>query len=85
MCLLMAFFVEYQASRNSRAWLCFACPRILMLSELDPNPNKENHQFDWDNIKILGQAKQRQARELLEAWYSTKKAINKHIELDPIY
>eukprot|EP00061_Rhincodon_typus_P014559 g41645.t1 len=27
----------------------------------------------------------RQAREFLEAWYSTKKAINKHIELDPIY
>eukprot|EP00061_Rhincodon_typus_P006650 g27512.t1 len=38
---------------------------------------KENHQFNWDNTKILGEAKQRQAQEFLEAWYSTKKAINK--------
>eukprot|EP00061_Rhincodon_typus_P009830 g33630.t1 len=29
--------------------------------------DKENHKFDWDNTKILGQAKQRQAREFLEA------------------
>eukprot|EP00061_Rhincodon_typus_P006439 g27072.t1 len=47
--------------------------------------DKENYQFSWDNTKILGQAKQTQAREFLEAWYSVKKAINKHIELDPIY
>eukprot|EP00061_Rhincodon_typus_P006618 g27444.t1 len=47
--------------------------------------DQDNHQFDWDNTKILGQAKQRQAWEFLEAWNSTKKAINKHIELDPRY
>eukprot|EP00061_Rhincodon_typus_P017708 g46525.t1 len=47
--------------------------------------DKENHQFDWDNSKILGQTKQRQAWEFLEAWYSMKKANNKHIEIDPIY
>eukprot|EP00061_Rhincodon_typus_P005243 g24518.t1 len=47
--------------------------------------DKENHYFDWDNTKILGQAKQRPAREFLEAWHSKKIAINKHIELDPIY
>eukprot|EP00061_Rhincodon_typus_P010044 g34022.t1 len=30
--------------------------------------DKKNHKFDWDNTKILGQAKQRQAWEFLEAW-----------------
>eukprot|EP00061_Rhincodon_typus_P001836 g15923.t1 len=29
-------------------------------------------------------AKQRHARELLEAWYSNRNSINKHIELDPV-
>eukprot|EP00061_Rhincodon_typus_P005981 g26136.t1 len=38
--------------------------------------DQENHQFDWDKIRILGQARQRQAQEFLEAWFSTKKAIN---------
>ncbi|XP_059504617.1 CAP-Gly domain-containing linker protein 4-like isoform X4 [Stegostoma tigrinum] len=33
MCLLMAFLVENQASRNSRACLSFACPRILVLAQ----------------------------------------------------
>eukprot|EP00061_Rhincodon_typus_P004833 g23525.t1 len=47
--------------------------------------DKESHQFDWDNTKIPGREKQRLAREFLEARYSTKKAINKHMELDPIY
>eukprot|EP00061_Rhincodon_typus_P000840 g12940.t1 len=47
--------------------------------------DKENHYFDWDTTKILGQARQRQARDFLEAWHSTKHALNKHIELDPIY
>eukprot|EP00061_Rhincodon_typus_P017311 g45949.t1 len=134
----MGFFVEYQASRNSRACLCLACPRTLVLSQSkDPLPamdrtkviykilcrdcekhyigqtgrkltisvhehqlatrrhdqyslisihmDKENYQFDWDNTKILGQARQRKAQEFLEAWHSMKKAINKHTELDPIY
>eukprot|EP00061_Rhincodon_typus_P007647 g29556.t1 len=40
--------------------------------------DKESHQFDRVNAKILGQAKPRQAQEFLEAWYSMKKAINKH-------
>eukprot|EP00061_Rhincodon_typus_P002851 g18659.t1 len=43
--------------------------------------DKENHQFDCDNTRILRQAKHRQAQEFLEAWFSTKKAINKHVEL----
>eukprot|EP00061_Rhincodon_typus_P014987 g42406.t1 len=46
---------------------------------------KEGHQFDWDNVAILGQAKQRHAREFLEAWHSNQNSINKHVELDPIY
>ncbi|XP_072414206.1 WW domain-binding protein 2-like isoform X2 [Chiloscyllium punctatum] len=40
--------------------------------------------IDWDNTSILGQAKQRHAREFLEAWHSNRNSINKHIELYPI-
>eukprot|EP00061_Rhincodon_typus_P009458 g32992.t1 len=47
--------------------------------------DKGIHQFHWDNTRILGQVKQREAWDFLEAWYSTKKAIDKHVELDPIY
>eukprot|EP00061_Rhincodon_typus_P002498 g17727.t1 len=47
--------------------------------------DKEGHQFDWDNVAILGQAKQRHAQEFLEAWHSNRNTINKHVELDPTY
>ncbi|XP_059511376.1 uncharacterized protein si:ch1073-145m9.1 isoform X3 [Stegostoma tigrinum] len=47
--------------------------------------DKEGHHFDWDNTSILGQAKQRHAREFLEAWHSNQNSINKHIDLEPIY
>eukprot|EP00061_Rhincodon_typus_P013328 g39638.t1 len=37
--------------------------------------------IDWDNVTILGQANQRYAQEFLEAWYSTRNSINKHVEI----
>eukprot|EP00061_Rhincodon_typus_P010571 g34960.t1 len=46
--------------------------------------DNEGHAFDWDNTSIIAQAKQRHARELLEAWYSKRNSI-KHIELDQVY
>eukprot|EP00061_Rhincodon_typus_P002986 g19000.t1 len=47
--------------------------------------DKEEYQFDWDNVAILGQANQRHAREFWEVWLSNQNSINKHLELDPIY
>eukprot|EP00061_Rhincodon_typus_P015155 g42675.t1 len=46
--------------------------------------DEEGHELDWDNTSTIAQAKQRQAREFLEAWYSYRNSINKHIELDPV-
>ncbi|XP_048462657.1 uncharacterized protein LOC125485163 [Rhincodon typus] len=45
----------------------------------------KNHILNWDNTAIIGQAKQRTAREFLEAWHSSTDPIHKHIELDPMY
>eukprot|EP00061_Rhincodon_typus_P014590 g41700.t1 len=62
-----------------------ATKRHNQYSLISNHMDKENHQFDWDNIMILGQDKQKQAWEFVEAWFTTKKAINKHIEFNPIY
>eukprot|EP00061_Rhincodon_typus_P003952 g21385.t1 len=50
----------------------------LLTRTNDPLPNMGRTNFDCKNTRILGQAMQRQAQEFLEAWFSTKKAINKH-------
>ncbi|CAH8479282.1 unnamed protein product [Dicrocoelium dendriticum] len=45
----------------------------------------ENHQFDLENVEILGRARNRRAREFLEAWHSGRNSINKHLELEGVY
>eukprot|EP00061_Rhincodon_typus_P003676 g20688.t1 len=47
--------------------------------------DSEGHEFNWENMFVIAQAKQRHAREFLEAWYSNRNSTNKHIELDPVY
>ncbi|XP_072404165.1 protein phosphatase EYA3-like isoform X1 [Chiloscyllium punctatum] len=59
----------------------FPIENIYSATKID----EEGHHFDWDNTSILGQAKQRDTREFLEAWYSNRNSINKHTDLDPIY
>ncbi|XP_059499415.1 uncharacterized protein LOC125448232 isoform X2 [Stegostoma tigrinum] len=55
------------------------------LSRVSLHTDEEGHHFDWDKTSILGQAKQRHAREFREAWHSNRNSINKHIDLEPIY
>ncbi|XP_060710133.1 CUE domain-containing protein 2 isoform X1 [Hemiscyllium ocellatum] len=55
------------------------------LSLIALHTDEKTHHFDWDNTSILGQAKQRHAREFLEAWHSNHNATNKQIDLDAIY
>ena len=47
--------------------------------------DKFNHTFNWNTVKILNQAKSKNARVFLEAWHSDKTAINRRIELNNIY
>ncbi|XP_072411213.1 mitogen-activated protein kinase kinase kinase 7 isoform X3 [Chiloscyllium punctatum] len=62
-----------------------ATKRHDQLSLVATHADDKQHEFDWDNTTIIGQAKQRTAREFLEAWHSSTDSINKHIDLDPIY
>ncbi|XP_072420853.1 uncharacterized protein [Chiloscyllium punctatum] len=62
-----------------------ATKRHDQLSLVATHTDDKQHEFDWDNTTITGQAKQRTAREFLEAWHSSTDSINKHIDLDPIY
>jgi hypothetical protein len=55
------------------------------MSMVSLHEDQEGHQFNWNNVKILAQAGTKREREFIEAWYSTKNAINKHIDIDPIY
>eukprot|EP00061_Rhincodon_typus_P011321 g36247.t1 len=50
-----------------------------------PIPRRHGRTQGQQGISNEGQTKQRQAREFLEAWFSTKKTINKQVELDSIY
>eukprot|EP00061_Rhincodon_typus_P004657 g23113.t1 len=74
-----------QTGRKLTAGVQLVTKRHDQYSLISIHVDKENHQFDWDNTRILGQAEQRQAQEFLEALFSTKKAIKKHVELDPVY
>ena len=56
-----------------------------MYSFISLHMDNYGHQFDWDNVEILNRGNTKNAREFLEAWYSDKFAINKHITIDQIY
>ena len=43
------------------------------------------HTFNWENVQILDRGNSKNTREFLEAWHSGQSAINKHIEINPIY
>ncbi|KER21613.1 hypothetical protein T265_10108 [Opisthorchis viverrini] len=47
--------------------------------------NQHGHKFNWNTVHILAQARTKKEREFIEAWHSTEKALNKHIEIDPVY
>ncbi|GAA54183.1 hypothetical protein CLF_112548 [Clonorchis sinensis] len=47
--------------------------------------DKEGHKFILNNVQILAHARTKREREFAEAWYSTQKSINKHIDIDPVY
>ncbi|GAA50262.1 hypothetical protein CLF_104301 [Clonorchis sinensis] len=62
-----------------------ATERHDQFSLISLHKDQEGHEFDWSGVHILGQARTKKEREFIEAWYSTKGSINKHIEIDPIY
>ncbi|GAA55505.1 hypothetical protein CLF_108196 [Clonorchis sinensis] len=62
-----------------------ATERHDQFSLISVHKDQEGHEFDWSGVHILGQARTKKEREFIEAWYSTKGSINKHIEIDPIY
>ncbi|GAA57554.1 hypothetical protein CLF_112885 [Clonorchis sinensis] len=62
-----------------------ATERRDQFSLISVHKDQEGHEFDWSGVHILGQARTKKEREFIEAWYSTKGSINKHIEIDPIY
>lgn len=44
---------------------------------------RPNHNFHWESVNILDKAKQH--KEFLEAWYSDKSDINRHLAISHIY
>ena len=55
------------------------------LSLVSVHEDQEGHQFNWDMVSILAQARTKKEREFIEAWYSTEQAINRHIDFDSAY
>ena len=54
----------------------------LPASHADDN----GHKFDFENIKLLGKAQMKEARELIETWHSLdKSSFNHHIEIPSVY
>ncbi|CAH8548860.1 unnamed protein product [Schistosoma mattheei] len=47
--------------------------------------DNSGHSFDWKNVKILDGGNPKNSRGFLQAWHSGQSAINKHIEINPIY
>ncbi|KER33068.1 hypothetical protein T265_00967 [Opisthorchis viverrini] len=62
-----------------------ATKRHDQFSLISAQKDQEGHEFDWNGVRILAQARTKREREFMEAWYSTEEDINKHIEIDPIY
>eukprot|EP00061_Rhincodon_typus_P018185 g47251.t1 len=60
---------------SDEAMLCYIIEHVTNV-----HSENEGNQFNWDSV-----TKCRHAQEFLEAWFSTHNAINKPIELDPIY
>ena len=54
----------------------------LPASHADDN----GHKFDFQNIKLLGKAQTKEAREFIETWHSLdKSSFNRHIEIPSVY
>ena len=62
-----------------------ATKRHDQLSLISMHQDQHGHAFDWETAEVLGQAKQKKAREFLEAWFSSNRSINRHVNLEPIY
>ncbi|GAA50332.1 hypothetical protein CLF_104383 [Clonorchis sinensis] len=55
------------------------------MSLVSIHEDREGHKFNWNNVQILAHTRTKREREFAEAWYSTQKSINKHIDIDPVY
>ena len=62
-----------------------ATKRHDALSQLSAHQDHYDHKFDFESTTIVARAPTRSAREFLEAWHSGPDAINRHVEMDPIY
>ena len=45
----------------------------------------KQHEFNWNEINILGRANTRHGREFIEAWFTRTGSINKHVEMETVY
>ena len=55
------------------------------LSLISIHQDATGHTMDLDAPIILTLARTKHEREYIESWYSDDNAINKHIDLEPIY
>ncbi|MGL5625122.1 hypothetical protein, partial [Cetobacterium sp.] len=55
------------------------------LSLMSIHEDQEGHKFNLDAAEIVARTSTRHGREFMEAWHSTSRSINKHIQLDSIY
>ena len=62
-----------------------AVKRYDQFSLISVHQDQHGHTFNWETVEVLSQAKQKHAREFLEAWFSSHQSINRHIDIEPIY
>ena len=60
-----------------------AIHRHDQLSLMSVHEDENGHKFDLQSAEVISQASTKHAREFLEAWFSNKHSINRHVYLDP--
>lgn len=43
------------------------------------------YKFNWKTVEVLDRGNSQNTRAFLKVWHPGQSAINKHIEIDPIY
>ena len=68
-----------------RGILMLRYKRHDQFSLISQHQDATGHTMDLESPRILAHANTKQAREFIEAWFSKRHSINRHIDIDPLY